>query len=170
MSDDQLTIATYPWRTIDAAELLRRMHAAEKGLAELEAGGDPNSDALVLDEIEVVGGVLDYNDQCDLAFGRISRLIMDQPQAAHVEDIGELGELGLDVTGLGISGEQVEMALDKARMLITMHEDQAKILDTLNQAGIEPRSTVEAVDDADIVDRVERLALARKAAQEAATA
>lgn len=189
MTDEPLTIATYPWRTIDAADMLRRMHAAEELNAKLQASSGELAKAStefadeVLAAVDVVGGVLDYNDQCDLVFGRISRLIMEKPEA-RIVDVGELGELGLDVTGLGVSGAQVEMALDKARLIADlgdMHKEFAgqplSVWVDLNvilaDAGIEPRATVEACEGGDLVDRVKRLVLARKVAlgqSEAATA
>jgi hypothetical protein len=167
MTDEPLTIGTYPWRTIDANELLHRVAKAEKRVAELEASSGELARAStefadeVLEAVDGLAVEVDYNDQCDLVFGRISRLILEEPEARNAEDIGELVELGLDVTGLGVSGAQVEMALDKARHLCEMQEELAAVDGTLTKAGIEPRSTVEAVRGGDIVDRVERLVASR---------
>jgi len=48
---------------------------------------------------------LDYNDQCDLAYGRISRLAQQKPEILESQDIGVVAE---SVKGLGLSGDQVE--------------------------------------------------------------
>jgi hypothetical protein len=53
---------------------------------------------------------LDYNDQCDIVYGRIARLNLPLGVLAAVcaED---LPKLGLVTEGLGVSGNQVEEAL-----------------------------------------------------------
>ena len=57
---------------------------------------------------------LDYNDQCDLVFGRIQRLAQNKPEILDEGDAGMLARRDLDVTGLGVSGQQVSMAFEMA--------------------------------------------------------
>ena len=57
---------------------------------------------------------LDYNDQCDLVYGRLCRLSAANPEVLKAS-VGQLKELGLILKGLGVSGAQVEMAFGKLK-------------------------------------------------------
>jgi hypothetical protein len=55
---------------------------------------------------------LSYNDQCDILRGRISRLAACNPGLLQRPlESRRLKECGLDVSGLGVSREQADMAL-----------------------------------------------------------
>tara|TARA_R110000851_G_scaffold120002_1_gene248105 strand:- start:40732 stop:41169 length:438 start_codon:yes stop_codon:yes gene_type:complete len=56
---------------------------------------------------------LSYDDQCDLVYGRLRRLVADNPEVLASAD--NLVYNGLDVQGLGLSGEQVSMVLEQLR-------------------------------------------------------
>lgn len=56
---------------------------------------------------------LDYNDQCDLVFGRIRRLVDKKPEL--LEHLDGLSAVDLGVDGLGLSGEQVAMVIEQVR-------------------------------------------------------
>jgi hypothetical protein len=116
---------------------------------------------------------MDYNDQCDIVFGRIFRLLNENPEACKVTDAGELIALGLDVSGLGLSGEQMTMAFSHAVESIRRmsgYMPATAIVDELDailsEAGIDPRSTVEAMKSGDLVGRVQRLVASRARAIE----
>ena len=72
---------------------------------------------------------LDYNDQCDLVFGRIRRLVDQRPEVFDVTDASDLPGLGLDVSGLGVSGNQVQLALDQAKLEYELMRDAWALID-----------------------------------------
>ena len=56
---------------------------------------------------------LDYNDQCDLVFGRIRRLFAEDNGLDEDANLDEMIAAGFDIKGLGLSGNQVYMAFDQ---------------------------------------------------------
>ena len=67
---------------------------------------------------------LDYNDQCDLAFGRLRRLVDKKPEL--LERLGSLSAVELGIDGLGLSGEQGSMVVQQIlaqEAALTRHAD-----------------------------------------------
>lgn len=115
---EALTIETYPWPAIDARDLLRRVEIADKELEDqwAMAHGIIDEHSARIAELEGNGRVeLDYNDQCDLAFGRLRRLVDKKPEL--LKHLSGLSAIDLGVDGLGLSGEQVGQVIQQIQAI-----------------------------------------------------
>lgn len=56
---------------------------------------------------------LDYNDQCDIVYGRLRRLVTEKPEM--LDQLDTLSAADLGISGLGLSGVQVEAVIAQLR-------------------------------------------------------
>ncbi len=108
MTDDEFEMTVAEWQTSFPA-----LAAKVRGLQSDRDGAQEVALKNFSEPTEPGWHKLDYEDQCDLVYGRLRRLVSEKPEL--LEHLSGLSAVDLGIDGLGLSGEQVAMVIEQLK-------------------------------------------------------